>query len=109
VLTYFIGTKILPESQTQANQGEMLRTIGFASAPGAIRILGIIPGVVPMVFFIAGIWMLAAMVLAVRQALDYQSTLRAVGVCFIGWIVQAVLLGLLFFFAAPSPHAARYF
>ena len=36
--------------------------------------------------------MLVAMVIAVRQALDYTSTLRAVGVCLIGWLVQVVIL-----------------
>jgi hypothetical protein len=96
--TYFIGTKLLPEPQTRANHGELLRTIGFSSSPGLIRIFGIIPGLGPIVFFVASIWMLVAMVIAVRQALDYQSTLRALGVCFIGWIIQALILMLLFSF-----------
>ena len=91
-LTYFIGTRILPEPQTRADHGELLRTIGFSSSPGLIRILGIIPGLAGIVFAIASIWMLVAMVIAVRQALDYQSTLRAVGVCVIGWIAQAIIL-----------------
>jgi hypothetical protein len=91
-LTYLIGTKLLPESQTRTDHGELLRTIGFSSAPGIIRILGIIPGIANFVNLVAGVWMLIAMVIAVRQALDYQSTYRAIGVCAIGWIVQAVLL-----------------
>jgi len=94
-LTFFIGTKLLPEPQTQADHGELLRTIGFSSAPGVIRVLGILPGLSTLVNFIASGWMLVAMVIAVRQALDYQSTYRAIGVCVIGWIVQAVLVGLL--------------
>lgn len=95
-LTYFIGTKFLPEPQTEANPGELLRTIGFSSSPGLIRVLGIIPGLAGVVFLVASIWMLVAMVIAVRQALDYKSTLRAVGVCVIGWIIQSLILGLLF-------------
>ena len=98
-LTYFIGTKLLPEAQTKADHGELLRTIGFSSSPGLIRILGIIPGITNLVFSVAGIWMLIAMVIAVRQALDYTSTLRAVGVCLIGWIIQIIFLGLLLSFA----------
>ena len=101
-LTYFIGTKLLPEPQTKADPGELLRTIGFSSSPGLIRVLGIIPGLTWFVFFVAGIWMLVAMVVAVRQALDYQSTLRAVGVCAIGWVIQAILLGLIFFLFGGS-------
>jgi hypothetical protein len=95
-LTYFIGAKLLPEPQTKADHGELLRTIGFSSSPGLIRVLGVIPGLAPVVFFVSGIWMLVAMIIAVRQALDYTSTLRAVGVCLIGWIIQAIILGLLF-------------
>lgn len=95
-LTYFIGTKFLPEPQTKADHGELLRTIGFSSSPGLIRVLGVIPGLAPLVFFASGVWMLVAMVIAVRQALDYTSTPRAVGVCLIGWIIQAIILGLLF-------------
>ncbi len=95
-LTYFIGTKLLPESQTKADHGELLRTIGFSSSPGLIRVLGIIPGLGGVVFLVASIWMLVAMVIAVRQALDYNSTLRAVGVCMIGWIIQTAILVLLF-------------
>ena len=41
---------------------------------------------------LATIWMLVAMVVAVRQALDYHSTYRAIGVCLLGWIVQAVII-----------------
>ncbi|MFQ5847183.1 MAG: YIP1 family protein [Candidatus Methylomirabilales bacterium] len=94
-LTYVIGTKLLPEPQTKADMGELLRTIGFSTSPGLIRVLAIIPLLTNLVFFVAGIWMLVAMVIAVRQALDYQGTLRAVGVCVIGWIVYMLVVGLL--------------
>ena len=94
-LTYFIGTKFLPEPQTEADLGELLRTIGFSSSPGLIRVFGIIPGLAGPLFLVASIWMLVAMVIAVRQALDYESTSRAVGVCVIGWIVQLLILVLL--------------
>ena len=95
-LTYLIGVKLLPEPQTRADHTELLRTIGFSSSPGLIRVFGIIPGLTGVVFLVANIWMLVAMVIAVRQALDYKSTLRAVGVCAIGWIIQAVILMLVF-------------
>ena len=105
-LTYFIGTKLLPEPQTHADLGELLRTIGFSSSPGLIRILGIIPGLGTMVFLVASIWMLVAMVIAVRQALDYKSTWRAVGVCAIGWVIQSVIIIVLFsLFGGAAPPA----
>ncbi|HEY3303426.1 MAG TPA: YIP1 family protein [Candidatus Binatia bacterium] len=101
-LTFIIGTKLLPEPQTDADIGQLLRTIGFSSSPGVIQILGVIPVLGKIIFVAASIWMLVAMVIAVRQALDYSSTLRAVGVCLIGWIVQAVVF-ILFFFLFVGP------
>ena len=95
-VTYWIGAKVFPEPQTQATPGEMLRVIGFASSPGMIRILGVIPGLTAGVFIAASAWSLVAMVIAVRQALDYQSTWRAIGVCLIGWTIQAWIIILLF-------------
>lgn len=92
LLTYWIGARWLPEPQTEADLGQLLRTTGFSSAPGLIRVLGVIPGLTLIVFLIAGVWMLATMVVAVRQALDYRSTGRAVGVCVIGWLIQAAAL-----------------
>jgi hypothetical protein len=97
-LSYLIGTKLLPEPQTSSDLGELLRTTGFSSAPGLLRIFGVIPGFGGLIFAVASIWMLVAMVVAVRQALDYQGTLRAVGVCLIGWLIQTLLLALMFAF-----------
>ncbi len=95
-LTYFIGTRILPEPQTRADMGELLRTIGFSSSPGVLRVLAVIPVLGSLVFLVTAVWMLVAMVIAVRQALDYKSTGRAVGVCALGWILLVVVNLLLF-------------
>ncbi|MBD3314379.1 MAG: hypothetical protein GF344_01215 [Chitinivibrionales bacterium] len=95
-ITFFVGTKFLPEAQTSADQGQMLRTIGFSSSPGLLRIFGIIPVVGLIIQLAASIWMLVAMVIAVRQALDYTSTGRAIGVCLIGWLIQFVVIAILF-------------
>ena len=105
-LTYFIGTKFLPEPQTQADLGELLRTIGFSSSPGLLRVFYFIPGVGVLVYLISSLWMLVAMIIAVRQALDYNSTLRAVGVCVIGYVIQIFVLVLIFsIFGGALPDA----
>ncbi len=106
-LTYFIGTKVLPTPQTHANWGELARALGFAQSPGLLRVLGAVPMLGTLVLFLTGIWTLVGVVVAVRQALDYTSTLRAVGVCIIGWIVQGVLIFLLGFFL-PGGNAGTF-
>jgi hypothetical protein len=94
-ITYLIGTRLLPEPTTRADHGELLRTMGFANAPGVVSALGIIPGVRGIVIAVAQIWMLVAAIVAIRAALDYQSVWRAVAVVVIGWIVRLVLIILL--------------
>jgi len=91
-ITYIVGTKLLPTPETKADHGELLRTIGFSNSPGVLRIFHIIPVIGPYISFAVSIWTLVAMVIAVRQALDYTSTGRAIGVCIIGWIIQGIFI-----------------
>jgi len=105
-LTYLIGTKLLPEPQTKADVGELLRTIGFSSAPGVLRIFGFIPLIGVIISFVASIWMLVAMIIAVRQALDYKSTWRAIGVCAIGFVVYLLVVAFIFYLLGFSSMIA---
>ena len=95
LLMYSVGTWFLPEPQTRADAGELLRTLAFAGAPGLLRIFGVIPGVGLAIYAIASIWMLLAMIVAVRQALDYRGTGRAVAVCVIGWTLSLAIAALI--------------
>ena len=99
LLTFQIGGRLMPEPQTRVDVGELLRTIGFSSAPGLLRVFGVLPGVTIPAFAITAVWMLAAMIVAVRQALDYTSTARAIAVCIVGWVLAiafAIGIGLVF-------------
>ena len=91
-LVYIIGTKVLPEPQTRSDLGELLRTTGFSASPGLLRVLGVIPLLGGLIMLAVSVWMLVAMIIAVRQALDYKSTGRAVGVCLIGWFIFVVIM-----------------
>ena len=102
-LIYLIGAKLFPEENTKADHGELLRTIGFSSAPGLIRVFGFTPELMSITFIGAAIWMLIAMIVAVRQALDYDSTWRAIGVVVIGFLIQAIFLILILRLFGQSP------
>ena len=97
LVVFEIGTRLIPEPQTQSSVGEVLRTLGFATAPGLLRVIGVISSATIPVFVITALWMLAAMIVAVRQALDFRSTVHAIAVCVLGWtlaIAIAVVIGL---------------
>jgi hypothetical protein len=98
-LVFVLGVRLLPEPQTRTSVGELLRTSGFASAPGVLRAVGFVPGLAWPVFVMTAVWMLAAMVVGVRQALDFTTTRRAIAVCAVGWflvMVAAIVIGVVF-------------
>jgi hypothetical protein len=97
LVTFEVGYRLMPQPQTRARPDELLRTIGFATAPGFLRIFGVFPEAALPAFVISSIWMIAANVVAVRQALDYDSTGRAIVVCLLGFglaLTVALVLGL---------------
>ena len=91
-IIYLVGVKLFSEPQTNSNHGELLRTIGFSSAPGIIRVFGFTPELMTVTFIGSAFWMLACMVVAVKSALDYKSMWKALGVVVMAWFVQFIFL-----------------
>jgi hypothetical protein len=89
-VTYLIGDKLLGGTATW---GELLRTIGFAQAPGLLAVFGIVPGVAPLLRLVLPLWTLAAVIIAIRQALDF-GTGRAILTAVLGFLAY-VALGIL--------------
>src|SRR5262245_40416192 len=107
-VVWLIGTRLMPGKNTEADYQQVLRVVGFAQAPGLFSVLGIIPILGWIVRFVVWIWTLVALVVAVRQALDYDDTLKAVIVCVIAWVVMLVawtMVGILGFGAAVATGA----
>jgi len=90
-VVFLIGTRLLPGPETKADLGQLLRTIGFSASPGLLNIVGVVPVLGGLVRLVLMVWQLVAMVVAVRQALDYQTTGRAVAVCLTGWLIYVVV------------------
>jgi hypothetical protein len=98
-LVYYLGVHVFPGPDTRGDIGQLARTVGFSAAPGVFFVLLGLPVSRPIVFLTISVWMLASMVVAVRQALDFTQTARAIGVCAAGWLlvaVAALVLGVVF-------------
>jgi len=91
-IIHFVGVKLIPDSRTKTTHKALLRSIGFSSAPGMIRILGFNEDLMTVMFVGSAFWMLACMVVAVKQTLNYKSLWKALGVVIIAWFAQAFLL-----------------
>lgn len=96
----FVGTRILPEPETESDTGELLRTLGFAYAPGLLIVFKFLPIIGVFIDPLVVILQLAAMTVAVRQALDFTSTVRAVGVCIVAFVVMLIALSLFILFTS---------
>jgi hypothetical protein len=97
-LIYYLGTRALPDRATSADFGQVLRTLGFAATPGMFRAFEAIGGMRWLVLPLTSVWMVMAMIVAIRQALDYASTARAVQLALLGWLVTigvALVVGIL--------------
>jgi Yip1-like protein len=94
VLTFEIGSRLLATRDTHTDIGELLRTLGFAAAPGLVQIFAMFGGPVPWIFAFAILWSLVASVVAVRQALDFDSTARAFAVCGLAWLLSLGMVAL---------------
>ena len=76
-----IGGRQFRRPETRVDFGELVRTTGFAAAPGMLQIFAIVPAASTPIFVATWIWMWAAMVVAVRHSLDIRSTWHAVVIC----------------------------
>ena len=100
--TYIVGVRLFPETQTTADRKAFMRAMAFAGSPGWLRLLGLIPGLSGAIFVGVSVWMVVAAVVAVKKALNYESTQRAAAITVICWILSTLIQGLMYiiFFSA---------
>lgn len=96
LIALLIGTTILKSASTEADWGQVARCTGFAQTPGLLGILVFIPIAGGIILVLSFIWQLAAMVVAVRQSLDYTSTWRAFFVILIAAIPSFIVILLIY-------------
>ena len=96
LVAMFVGTKILKTQETHGDWGQVARGTGFAQTPGLLNVLIFIPGIGTGILLLIWLWQIAAMVVAVRQCLDYTSTLRAFFVILIAFIPVVIINGIVF-------------
>ncbi len=94
-IAYWVGTNIFKGPQTSATWGELLRTLGFANSPRVLLVLVIIPVVGIIVGLAVFIWMLFTTVIAIRQALDFD-TWRAIGTAVVSLLAQFLIYAVVF-------------
>jgi Yip1-like protein len=87
LIVWLVGTKLMPEPATKADFPETFRVLGFAAAPGLANVVTIIPIIGWLLWFVVLLWRIAAMVIAVKQVLDYSTMGKAIVVVLIGFVI----------------------
>lgn len=95
-IAHFVGTRLFPSSNTKAGWGELARTLGFAQSAKVLQVFVLVPALGPIIYFAAEIWVLVAIVIAIRQALDYTSTWLAVLVTIVSYIPAFIITSLIY-------------
>ncbi len=97
-VAFFVGTKLIPAPTTQATIPQIMRTTGFAQAPGVFNVLGFIPVLGALIGIVVAIWVLITSIVGLRQALD-MSTGRTIAVALISvipYLVVVAIVGAIF-------------
>jgi hypothetical protein len=95
VLTYFVGTTLF---KGKTDIPEMMRVLGYASAPRLLGLFSFIPCVGPLIALAGAILSLIAGVLAIREAMEFD-TGNAIITVLISWVIALVvslLIGAIF-------------
>ena len=92
-ITYIVGTRLFATAETSADWGELARTLGFASSPRLLLVLGLVPGIFGIVAFVVGVWVILTTITALKAALE-MGTWRAVGTALVALIAQGIIFGI---------------
>ena len=95
LFTWIIGSTILKTEETEADWGQLARCTGFAQTPRLLNVFFFIPILGPILALVGLIWTIIAMLVAVRQSLDYTSTWRAFFVILLAFIPVLITSGLI--------------
>ena len=106
---FYVGTRILGPMSEGSDRKTIMRVVAFASAPGVIRLLGVIPKITMIILAISSIWILIAAVMGLKKVFVQATTAKITMVCVGSWfaasLFQAIILVvLLAVFGAPEPR-----
>lgn len=90
-VTHYIGTNLFAGD---ADPGELLRVLGYASAPRLLGLLVLIPCIGPILAFVGAVWALVAGFIGVREALDLETGETLITV-FLGWLAVLIITSII--------------
>ena len=87
ILIYVLGVKIFPDKQTKVSFKKVLTAVGFAHAPGLLRFFAVTPELMIPIIFITQFWIFAALIISIRQILNFKYNLKSFGIVFLSFLI----------------------
>ena len=87
ILIYVLGVKIFPDKQTKVSFKKVLTAVGFAHAPGLLRFFAVTPELMIPIIFLTQFWIFAALIISIRQILNFKSNLKSFGIVFLSFLI----------------------
>jgi hypothetical protein len=106
---FYFGTRLLGPMTDGADRKTIMRVIAFASAPGVIRLLGILPKTTMIILAASSIWILIAAVMGLKKVFTQTTTVKITMICVGTWCAGTlfqliVLVVLLAVFGISEPR-----
>jgi hypothetical protein len=105
LLAFILGAKALPGPETNVTVAALVRTLGFAQAPGLVLVLALVPGASLGIASLVFIWVFFTTLYALRETLSV-STSRALLVTVLAFLGYMFVLGPMISTLAAGPNAA---
>ena len=93
-MAWFFGTNIFGTPTTVTNWESLLRTLGYAQAPGILSIFGFIPLLGWIAALVGGIWAIVTAIIAIRETLGF-GTGRAIITAIVAAIASAMVAAII--------------
>lgn len=88
---YFAGTRMFHAEPSRIDRKTVLRVMAFASAPGVLRILGVIPNMALIVFLCTSAWIIVAGAAGIKLIFKMERMGKAILLCTATWLVVLFL------------------
>jgi hypothetical protein len=92
---FYIGSRAFRAETSPVDRKAVMRVVAFASAPGLIRLLGLIPKSFVILLLISSIWILIAAVIGLKKVFVQTSTSRIAAVTVGTWLAASLFQAIL--------------
>ena len=91
IFIFVVGVKLFPDKETNATFKKILIGVGYAHAPGILRIFAVTPDLMIPIIFLTQFWIFAGLIISTKQILNLKSNFKSFGIVFLSFLIIVFL------------------